>query len=208
MTKIEYTLIIFFIFFAFSMETGKSSCSYLAGCCCNSTVLNQKKCYTSGECCRMDMSDEYWNETGCRDFNVWVEPRKIMLTLGTKTPVILYIDNFGSYTDAYNVNYEIIPVGSNSINVDLTGSIPTGNTGNVAGGETKKLYPLITVFTALNTWDVTFNVSSIGDPTMYRTAKLSVLQSEYPLSLPDFSIFGLIEIVVLVGIIYLVNRIS
>ena len=205
MTKIKYTMIIFFIFFVCSIEIGLSSCDYLSGCCCKSPMPPyDEKCYTSGECCLMDMPGERWDSVGCRDFSVRVEPKRIMLTLGTRTPVILYIDNFGTYTDAYNVEYTIDSGNPSLINVDLTGLSPTGS---VFPSGIKSLYPLITVLTANNAWDVTFKVTSIGDSSMYRTATLRIMQSDSPLSLPEFGIFGLIEILILVFTICFIDRI-
>jgi hypothetical protein len=151
----------------------------------------------------MGMWDEYWDETGCRDFKVWVEPKRIMLTLGTKTSVILYVKNTGTYTDSYHVDYEINPLGSTTIYIDLT-AIPDEFT--VGPGATQTLYPMITVLTTTDQWDVTFNVTSLGDPNMYRTASLTIMQSDYPLSLPEFGIFGLMEILILVATIYSINR--
>jgi len=205
MTKIKYTMILFFLFFLCSMEIVLSSCAD-SPCCCNNIVGGQKRCYTSGACCRTGAWDEYWDETGCRDFNVWVEPKRIMLTLGTRTAVMLYIDNIGGYSDSYHVDYEITSVNPSLINVDLTGVQPTGSVGPVGPGELITTLPIITVLTATETWDVTFNVTSLGDPNMYRSASLTIMQSDYPLSLSEFGILGLIEILILVVTVYFINR--
>jgi hypothetical protein len=148
------------------------------------------------------MSDEHWDQTGCRDFIVWIEPNRMMFTLGAKTYVILYVKNTGTYTDSYNIGYTITQGNPNSINVDLT-SIQQGIT--LGPSFTQPLYPIITVFTTKDHWDVIFNVTSIGDSSMYRTATLNIMESDYPLSLPEFGVFGLIEIIILVVILYIIN---
>jgi hypothetical protein len=202
MIKIKYFMIIFFVFFTFCMETNLA-CSPSAGCCCNSTIPNQKKCYTSGQCCKMGASDEYWDPVGCYNFNAWVQPKRIMLTLGTKTPIILYVENTGGYTDTYDVNYRITSGNPSLINVELTGVTPTGS---VASSEIKKLYPRMTVLSAINSWEVTFNITSRVDPSIYKNTTLTIIEGDNPLSLPEFGIFGLMEIFILIVTIYLIKR--
>jgi hypothetical protein len=202
MIKIKYVMIFFFILFFFSMGISLA-CSPSAGCCCNSTIPSQKKCYTSGACCKIGTSDEYWDSVGCYNFNAWVQPNRIMLTLGTKTPVILYVDNTGGYTDTYDVNYRITSGNPSLIVVELTGVTPTGS---VASGEIKMLYPRMTVLSTGNSWDVTFNVTSRVDPSIYKNTTLTILEGDYPLSLPEFGIFGIIEMLILVVTIYIIKR--
>ncbi len=171
-----------------------------AFCCGPST---DKKCYTSGVCCLMGTPSEYWHPTGCFGFDTWVKPERMMFTLGTKIPVGLYIENRGSYTDVYDVDYEIDPFISSLVKVDMSGVSPTSS---VAHGEVKKLYPrIITLYTDV-TGDVMFNVTSYGDPTLYKNTKLKILASDFPLSLPEFGIFGLLGMIVLAGIVYIISR--
>ena len=202
MIKIKNIIVYFIISFIFFIEIGQSSCTISSPCCCNNTILGEKRCYTSGGCCRSGLWDENWDENGCRDFNVWVQPKRIMLTLGTKTSVILYVENAGDYTDAYDVDYEINYPNPNLIKVDLTSVTPTGD---VASGYIKYLYPRITILSTTGTFDLIFNVTSRGDPNMYRTTSLVIMESDYPLSLSEFSILGLIEIIILVFTIYFIN---
>jgi len=158
-----------------------------------------KKCYNSGVCCLMTTESEYWHPTGCFGFNAWVQPDRMMFTLGSKTPVNLYIQNKGAYTDSYTVNAD----SSNPelIKYDLTGVSPTGG---VAYGEIKTLYPrIITLYNDIP-GNVKFNVSSQGDPTLHNITTLNIIASDFPLSLPEFGILGLIEIIILAGIVYLV----
>ncbi len=163
--------------------------------CCGSP--GEKKCYNSGVCCLMTTPSEYWHPSGCYGFDTWVKPERMMFTLGTKTPVALYIENKGSYTDSYTIDYTT--TNQELIKVDLTGVTPTGS---VAHGEIKKLYPRIMTLYSELTGDVIFNVTSQGDPSLNKTATLNVIQSDFPLSLPEFGIFELILMIILAGILY------
>lgn len=173
-------------------------------CCQLSPSTPQKKCWTSGICCLQGTTGEYWDLTGCRDFTVWVQPNRIMFPIGTRNFVILYVENKGGYTDNYTVNYEKKPNDPNII-VDLTGVTPTDN---VASGEIIRLYPGITVLTTITDGYVTFMVNSNNEPTMQRNATLNIMESDFPLSLPEFDLLGLIEILILVGLVYFFSFIS
>jgi hypothetical protein len=174
------------------MNTVLSACTQSTPCCCGN------KCWVSGVCCKRGQPEEYWHPTGCYDFEVWVRPERMMFTLGTKIPVTLYIENKGSYTDSYTVDY----VSSNPelIKVDMIGATSTGI---MAHGEIKKLCPrIMTLYTELAGEHVDFNVSSQGDPSLYKTTTLNIIESDFPLSLPEFGIFGLIVMIILAGIVY------
>ena len=151
----------------------------------------------------MGTLSEYWHLKSCFDFDTWVKPERMMFTLGAKIPVNLYIKNKGGYTDAYTIDYFITSSNPELIKVDLTGVTPTGS---VAHGEIKKLYPRIMTLYTDATGDVTFNVSSQGDPTLYKTATLNIIESDFPLSLPEFDIFGLIGMIIIAGIVYLITQ--
>ncbi len=174
------------------------------GTFCCADQYGNKKCWTSGICCLQGTAKEYWDLTGCRDFTVWVQPNKIMFPIGTKNSVVLYVENKGGYTDSYIVDYEKNPNNPNII-VDLTGVTPTAS---VASGEIKRLYPRITVLTTGTNGDVTFMVNSTQEPTMQRNATLHIMESDYPLSLPEFGVLGLIEIIILVGLVYFFSFLS
>jgi hypothetical protein len=128
-----------------------------------------------------------------------VKPERMMFTLGSKIPVNLYIENKGSYTDVYDVDYEIDPFISSVVKVDMTGA---SSTGSVAHGEFKRLYPRIMILDTHATGYVDFNVISQGDPTLSKTTRLQIIESDFPLSLPEFGIFGLIGMIILAGIVY------
>ncbi|MCX6822011.1 MAG: hypothetical protein NTW30_04510 [Candidatus Aenigmarchaeota archaeon] len=192
MRKITYSFITFLLLFFNSMSL------VIPAFCCSEN--GQKKCYVSGVCCLQNTEDEFWSLTSCRNFNVWVKPEKMMFTLGLKIPVNLYIENKGAYTDSYVVNYEKYDP---NIIVDLTGVTPTGS---LAPGEIKILYPRIAVLSTLTNGKLVFMINSTQNSTLQNNATLTIMESDYPLSLPDFDVFGLIEILILVVIMYLVSR--
>ena len=168
--------------------------------CCGST---QKKCYTSGICCLQGTENEYWSQT-CYDFTTWVVPESMMFTLGTKTSIVLFIKNTGAYPDNYTVNYE---KKTNDPNIIVDMSIIPRPTKNVdPGPPIEPLYPMITVLSTHTSGDVVFMVNSNQEPSLQRNATLHIAESDYPLSLPEFGVFGLIEIIILVVIICLVSR--
>ncbi|MDI6826813.1 MAG: hypothetical protein QMD36_06590 [Candidatus Aenigmarchaeota archaeon] len=190
MKKIMYFL------FAFSIISFNLMSLVISAFCCGPP--GQRRCYASGVCCLQGTADEYWHPVSCRDFNVWVRPERMMFTLAAKTPVNLYVENKGAYTDSYIVDYEKIPNDPNII-VDLAGVTPTGS---IAPGEIKKLYPRIAVLSTITSADVIFIVNSTQEPTLQKSATLHIIESDYPVSLSELNLLGLIEILVLVGVIY------
>ena len=64
---------------------------------------------------------------------------------------------------------------------------------------------MITVLSTHTSGDVVFMVNSNLEPSLQRNATLHIAESDYPLSLPEFGVFGLIEILILVVIICLVS---
>jgi len=169
--------------------------------CCSSSS-GQRKCYSTGVCCLEKTDDEYWNLNSCRDFDVWVKPDRMMFTLAVKTLVNLYIENKGAYTDSYTVQYDTNPKNPTII-VDLTGATSTGS---LAPREIKKLYPRIAVLASSITGDVIFMVNSTQDSSLQKNATLRIIESDYPVSLSEFNLLGLIEILFLAGFVYLIYR--
>lgn len=169
--------------------------------CCNSDS-GQRKCYSTGICCLEKTDDEYYSPTSCRDYAVWVKPDRMMFTLAVKTLVNLYVENKGSYTDNYTVGYDMNPKNP-AIIVDLTGYTSTGS---MSPREIKTLHPRIAVLSAATTGDVIFMVNSTQDPSLQKNATLHIIESDYPLSLSEFDLLGLIEMLFLAGLVYLLYK--
>jgi hypothetical protein len=200
--KIIFFIIISFAFLGF-MSNVLSDCTYSNPCCCADPVTHQKKCYTSGICCLQGMGNEYWDLDSCYNFKVWVEPASMMFTVGQQTPINLYIQNLAAYPDNFDINYLITNGSAALIQVDISGSTPVLNVNPM---ETKKVIsPRITVLEQHATGTVLFNVSSQGDREIYKNATLRILQSDLPISLPEFDNLSLITMFILACIIYIVT---
>jgi hypothetical protein len=202
MRKILFLTIMFFMVLGL-IPNVLSDCTGTNPCCCADPITHQKKCYTIGFCCLEGMGNEYWGNS-CYNFKVWIEPSSMMFTVGQQTPINLYIQNLAAYPDNFDINYKVLPPANPFlIQVDISGSTPVLNVNPL---ETKKVTsPRITVMEIHANGNVLFNVTSQGDKKIYRNATLIVLQSDLPISLPEFNNFGLITMFILVCLIYIVK---
>jgi len=176
--------IIFIIFFLIVFL----SFSKVQAFCCKDLATDQSKCYTMGECC-----NGYWYPS-CYRFKVWLEPKRAAFVTGQKTPINLYIKNTGVYTDNYRISYTINP--SSLALVEISDSFVN----SVGAGEVRLIQPMITVRAATSTGYVDFNVTSVKAGEIIET--LTILESELPLSLPEFGFFDMICLIIFSGIIY------
>ena len=71
---------------------------------------------------------------------------------------------------------------------------------NVAYGETKSVYPKITVLTNTITGIITFTGTSVNAGS--KSADFNILDSDNYLSLPEFSSIIFIELIILSGAVY------
>jgi len=126
-----------------------------------------------------------------------------MFTVGRKTNVNLYIHNLGLYPDNYNLTYNITSGNSALIKVDIAGF---DYVKDVGPKEIRVVYPAITILESGATGNIFFNATSEGDNRKQNNATLTILPSDFPLSLPEFDFFSLFVIVVLSGIIYVYNK--
>ena len=196
MRKIVYSFIVFALLSLNSIEIGLSPCT---PCCCQTASgSGQFRCYNSGECCLMNTNQEYWADS-CYSFNVWVEPKHATFITGQKTPINLYIENTGAYTDNYEITYTNSD--PNLVLVDFTG---ISREENVQPGEIRKVYPSprITVLTSMLPGDVEINFIVTSDSGFTNNAILTIIESELPLSLPEFGLYGMSGMIISAGIIY------
>ena len=204
MKKLIFFLIIFFLFLFNLIDLVIPVCTPAAPCCCRDSNSGEKRCWNSGFCCKKDTPEEYWDQVGCYDFRVWVEPKSMIFTVGKKTRVNLYIENTAElgYPDSYDIDYIINSDNPALIHVDMSNILyPI----ELDSGEIKTLYPMITVLSKGGTGNVIFNVTSEGNSEVYRNASLNILQGNLPISLPEFSILNLFVIIVLAGVIFFYN---
>jgi len=191
-------------FFCFLINLVYSDCSREVPCCCQEYPGGEKKCFTEGICCYEGIeTKEFWNPESCQHFKVWVEPERGMFTVGSKNRINLYIKNLG-YADNYYVTYNVSAENPFLIQVDMTGASPVYG---VAFEETRIVYPRITVLESHTSGEVFFNVTSEGSGmNISRNATLTIIESDLPLSLPEFDFFGLIGIIFLASFLYYKKR--
>ena len=202
MKKIVYFLTFLFLFSSYFMDLAFSECSPLTPCCCQEHPGGAEKCFTQGLCCGYG-DEQFWDPVSCFKFDMWVEPRSTMFTVGRKTNVNLYIHNLGIYPDNYNLTYNITSGNSALIKVDIAGF---DYVKDVGPKEIRVVYPAITILESGATGNIFFNATSEGDNRKQNNATLTILPSDFPLSLPEFDFFSLFVIVVLSGIIYVYNK--
>ena len=194
MKKFIVFCILFILSFILFIDIVFSACSRTTPCCC------EDRCWIEGVCCKKGLPNEYWHDTGCYDFEVWVEPNRMRFMIGKNTPINLYIKNIEEYTDRYDVTYEIKDTANPAlIEVDIIGITPT----DYVGPETKKLQPRITVLSSKATGKVFFNLTSYGDPSVVRNASLIIISSEFPISLIEFNYSWFLVLIILAGMLYL-----
>ena len=202
-----YFLIIFSLFSLNLMTLGLSQAPF---CCQTAPGSGQYRCYNSGICCNVGKSNEFWDPSSCHNFEMWVEPKSMMFTVATNSRVNLYIKNTGTYADKYYLDYKIENSENPSliqvvISKFLDGDSKTKDSAN--SGQILTLYPEIAVLSTEARGDVFFNATSEGDPDIKRNVTFTILESDLPLSLSEFDFLGLIVMMILVGIIYFINRI-
>ena len=179
-----------------------ADCTRENPCCCQEYPGGEKKCFTEGMCCYIGDPREFW-DWACFNFRVWIEPTRGMFTVGSKNRINLYIKNLG-YADNYYVTYNVSAENPFLIQVDMTGASPVYG---VAFQETRIVYPGITVLESHTSGEVFFNVTSEGSGmNISRNATLTIIESDLPLSLPEFDFFGLIGIIFLASFLYYKKR--
>lgn len=204
MKKILFFMVGLLLFYLNLINLVSSACTRENPCCCQEFPYGEKKCFTEGTCCYIEGYGEFWNQESCFNFKVWVEPVRGMFTVGSKTRINLYIKNLG-YTDNYYITYNITATNPYLIQVDMSGVTPVYG---IAFDETRIVYPGVTVLESHTTGEVFFNVTSEGSGmNIYRNATLTIIESDLPLSLPEFDFFGLIGIIFLASaVFYLFTR--
>ena len=182
----------------FLISSVYAACTRENPCCCKEFPYGDKKCFTSGVCCYVGDPREFWNDESCFNFGVWLEPERGMFTVGSETAIKLYIKNLG-YDDNYTVNYNVSGESPHLIQVNMNGVTPVNN---VVFDETRMVYPGIKVLESHITGNVLFNVTSVSYDNQSRNVTLIVLESDYPLSLPESNVFGLMILIFLAGFLY------
>jgi len=166
--------------------------SAYASFCCKDPETSQDKCWNIGQCC-----GGFWY-TSCYDFDIRTQSSRSFV-VGRQTPVVVYIENTGSYTDSYTLT----GLSDNPlILIDMSGA---GQVSDLGSGEIKKVYPRITVLSNTAIGTVTFTATSISTGTQ-KSAILNILESDNYLSLPEFSLLGIVTLMMSIWVVYFLNR--
>lgn len=167
-----------------------------AAYCCMDRKTGQNKCYLDddGECC-----GGYWYPS-CYGFNVTVSGSNV-LRIGQKTPITIYIQNTGAYTDTYDISVTGVSpsISPSQIEIDMSGS----NQVTVNPNEVSKVFPQITILSPV-TGEITFTIGS--SQASFKTVIHSIFESDYYLSLPEFTQFSMLGLTLLIAIIYFIRR--
>jgi hypothetical protein len=163
-----------------------------AAFCCTDGETGQERCYLDGdgECC-----GGYWYPC-CHGFEVSISGPHV-LRIGQKTPITIYIENTGAFTDTYDISIE--DVSDDRIIVDLTDA----DSLTVGPGQTRTLFPRVTILAPI-IGSVTFRIGSIEAD--YRSFLYEIFESDDYLSLPEFTQFSMGGLMLLIGIIYFLRR--
>lgn len=196
--------------------------------CCGDPDTEQCKCFGTGYCCDVDrrlacaiiLFEDcdfcHWFEDPCLsprfyDFKFWVEPTKAMFTLGQKTPINLYIENVGDQVDSYTIDFNIISANPSLIIVEMPEPHPTGQPGitevrDVSPNEKVIKKPRILILSKEATGDIEFNATLEDPDSPSRTVTLRILESDFPASLPEFNLFGVMGIIIIASSIYFFQK--
>jgi len=160
--------------------------------CCEDPDTDQDKCWITGDCC----GDEWYSS--CYNFEIDVVGTSIF-RVGQKTPVVLYIKNTGYYSDSYIITNppEIESETPHLIQIDMTDATQVTD---VPGGQTKRVYPKITIFSSNVVGYINFTATSpnVGS----KSRKLYISGSDNYLSLPEFSSISFMELMIMSWIVY------
>jgi hypothetical protein len=164
-----------------------------AAFCCRDIITDQEKCYIDGECCA-----GYWYPS-CYDFDFDIfGPRSFRV--GQPTPITIYLQNIGALSDSFTIT--VVNDNPTWVEVDMTDA---NSVSNLVQGNSIRLYPKIKVLSSTATATLNFIVTSLtsGDS---KTKTFYITETDYFLSLPEFSVIGFIEMISLIGIIYFISR--
>lgn len=173
-----------------------------AFCCGTETDPAARKCYATGMCC-----NNYYVPTSCYDFEVKVYGPGSYI-VGTRTPILVQVENTGFYGDSYTLGYRI--------EGDLDGNPPTNPAVirvDMDGYEKMELErhsikfaePKVTVIstTANDCVIITVTSDSTG---VEKSDGTCIVDAQASIALSEFSWPGFLLIFVLAGSVFFVKR--
>ncbi len=192
--------ILSFFLTSFDLAIAAPSCSSNSPCCCTVTEGSpQKRCFTTGVCCAGGTTEEHWEQFGCFRFTLTASA-PASFVVGTKTGITVSTKNIGSYPDNYNLQYELISDNPNLISLETTGATSIGTLNPDQSGS---VFPRVTVFSTTSNGIIRVTATSSGDSAQVKTANVSVSGESYPLSLPEFSNFLIVGLILSASLAYI-----
>ena len=158
-------------------------------CCCQEG--SQKRCFTSGICCLQGTTGEFWDSSSCYRFKMWAEGPSVF-TIGQKTPITLYLQNNGAYSDTYSISYVLDPPTS-AVSVEMPVSQLV-----VSATDTDFIKPRVLVMTTNYAGKIVFTGVSASDPSKIGTAEIKISEG-LRYNLPEFSGVLFLPVLMLVG---------
>lgn len=190
-------LISVFLIAPYLVSAQVPSCSPSTPCCCKTPDTDQRRCYTEGVCCAIGTQNEYWTIGSCYTFSLQVSGPSSYI-VGKKTDIVVMINNLGAYADNYDIAYTLFTDNPSLMSLDTTDAI----TMSVSQNQIKGVFPKLTVFSVNANGMLMVNATSNGDPTQWRAANITITEGSLPLSLPEFSDFMIIILILLSGFAY------
>ena len=139
--------------------------------------------------------DSYYGIGG--NLSVWVAGPNIF-TIGKPTQVNVYVRNLGSETDNYRVNYTVYyTYQGDDLSHLIDVFIPSDSISSVQSNRVGVTQATLKILGPIRTSDarVKFNVTS--DSTGEWRAATIMIKAGYPISLPEFKLIGLIQLLIL-----------
>jgi len=137
-------------------------------------------------------------------FKMWVDETRLF-TIGRPELANIYVQNLGTETDSYNITFtknatmNLIPA-----NHLVSVSMPSYRIHSVQSGKVGNTFATITVLGPIDYGYVNFTVRSENNPLAYLRASIDITTG-YPVSLPEFGLIELIELLLLACLILVVS---
>jgi hypothetical protein len=151
----------------------------------------------------MGSSDEFWDLTSCYAFSLSVSGPRVLKT-GYPTPINVYLENTGAYSDSYELSYSLNSINPNLIIIIINETDPEETkivVPDVSDWETRTINPRVKVLSTTATGEITFTGKSMAS-SKEKSAKFIIIESDLPFSLPDFNSILILVIIAFSTLIY------
>ncbi|MDI6826292.1 MAG: hypothetical protein QMD36_03840 [Candidatus Aenigmarchaeota archaeon] len=140
-------------------------------------------------------------------FKAW-SAAPVLFTVGRTESVNIYVQNTGDEDDSYNITYTK-QAWKQSIEVPhlISVSMPSYKIKRLKTNETGDTFAKITILGPIDTGNVTFNVTSETQSNVYHITSVEI-RTGSPIILQEFSLFGVIQILILATLILVISYAS